>query len=138
MDNNGTYVKALVKASLSALFAIGVKSPEYVERFAVAFQNALEKNLASLPQPQEVVPPSVVPVPEVTGSPRTADDMKADISLIIENTMIQKALRESGITTIDQLITRGQQEDYATIKGIGDKSQQEIRAALDKYIDNKK
>lgn len=131
MDNS-QFIRALVKAALSALFAIGVKSPEYVERFSVAFQNALEKNL-TLIQPQTPVNPPVELAPNAPQSPTTNDNLKADISVLVENTMIQKALRAAGINTVEQLVMKGQQEDYAKIKGIGRKSADEITERLKKW-----
>lgn len=132
-QNTEQFFKAIVKAALSSLFAIGIKSPEYVDRFATAFQNALEKNLALLPQPQTPPEPLIKPVPEAPQSPTKPDDIKADIKTIIENTMIQKALRNAKINTIEELITKGQQEDYATIKGIKRKSADEITEKLKKW-----
>ena len=134
------FLKAVVKSALSALLSIGVKSPEYIERFSVAFQNALEKNLALLPQPsqtrpqpQDTIKPEVVPENNSIQAPTRADKSKEDISTIIKNPLLRKSLRNAGIDTIEQLIIYGQQNDYATIKGIKTKSVVIISEAIKKW-----
>ena len=126
------FIRAIVKAALSSLFTIGIKSPEYVERFSVAFQNALEKNLALL-QPQDTIKPEVVPENNIVQAPTTGDKKKEDISTIIKNPFLKKALRNAGIDTIEQLITFGQQSDYAKIKGVKAKSVVTILGAIKKW-----
>ena len=136
MDNtqkSQEFLRAIVKAALFSLFAIGVKSPEYVERFSVAFQNALEKNLALLPQPQDTIKPEVVSKKNSIPVPVRGDSSKEDISTIIKNPLLRKSLYNAGITTIEQLITRGQQADYKEIKGIKAKSVTKILEAIKKW-----
>ena len=127
------FFRAIVKAALSSLFSIGIKSPEYIERFSVAFQNALEKNLALLPQPQDTVKSTVVPEKNSVEAPVKADKSKEDISTIIKNPLLRKSLYNAGIQTIEQLIIYGQQSDYATIKGVKTKSVTIILEAIKKY-----
>lgn len=136
MDNTQKtqdFFRAIVKAALSSLFAIGIKSPEYVERFSVAFQNALEKNLTLLPQPQDTIKPEVVPENNSVQAPTTGDKIKEDISIIIKNPLLKKSLYDAGIRTIEQLITFGQQNDYAKIKGVKAKSVVTILGAIKKW-----
>lgn len=136
MDNTKRteeFIRAIVKAALSSLFTIGIKSPEYVERFSVAFQNALEKNLTLLPQPQDTIKPEVVPENNSVQAPTTGDKKKEDISTIIKNPFLKKALRNAGIDTIEQLITFGQQNDYTKIKGVKAKSVVTILGAIKKW-----
>ena len=115
-------VKAITKAALRALFSIGVKSPYYVDRFVVAFSEAIEEEWNKLP----VEPTEPVQQNQVTKE-------EDNLALIIENTMIQKALRKAGIDTIEKLITKGQQDDYVSIKGIGRKSADDITERIKKW-----
>lgn len=136
MDNtqkNQDFFRAIVKAALSSLFAIGIKSPEYIERFSIAFQNALEKNLALLPQPQEAIKPEVVAKNNSVEAPTSSDKSKEDISTIIKNPLLKKSLRNAGINTVDELIIKGQQSDYSTIKGVKAKSVTIILDAIKKW-----
>ena len=136
MDNTQKtqdFMKAIVKSALSALLAIGVKSPEYIERFSIAFQNALEKNLDLLKEPQDVLKPEVVPTNNSVQAPTSPNKGKEDISTIIENEFILKYLHVAGINTIDELIMKGQQVDYKTINGIGEKSASIILKAIKKW-----
>lgn len=41
-------MKAVYKSSLSALFAIGIKSPKYFDAFTAAFSEALDKEFDTL------------------------------------------------------------------------------------------
>ena len=135
MDNTQKtqdFFRAIVKAALSSLFTIGIKSPEYIERFSIAFQNALEKNI-SLLQPQEAIKPEVVPEKNSVEAPARGDKSKEDISIIIKNPLLKKSLRNAGIDTIEQLITFGQQNDYAKIKGVKAKSVTIILDAIKKW-----
>lgn len=132
-QNAQAFLKAVVKSALSSLFAIGIKSPEYIERFSVAFQNALEKNLALLPQPQEAIKPEVVPENNSVEAPIRVDKSKEDISTIIKNPLLKKSLRNAGINTVEELIIKGQQSDYTTIKGVKAKSVIIILDAIKKF-----
>ena len=132
-QNAQAFLKAVVKSALSSLFAIGIKSPEYIERFSVAFQNALEKNLALLPQPQEAIKPEVVPENNSVEAPIRVDKSKEDISTIIKNPLLKKSLRNAGINTVEELIIKGQQSDFATIKGVKAKSVTIILDAIKKF-----
>ena len=132
-QNAQAFLKAVVKSALSSLFAIGIKSPEYIERFSIAFQNALEKNLALLPQPQEAIKPEVVPENNSVEAPIRVDKSKEDISTIIKNPLLKKSLRNAGINTVEELIIKGQQSDYTTIKGVKAKSVIIILDAIKKF-----
>ena len=49
------WMKAVVKASLHALFDIGIKSPAVVDRFIISFTENFEKQMSLLNAPQEKV-----------------------------------------------------------------------------------
>lgn len=134
-EKGEAFMKAVVKASLYALFSIGVRSQVNIDRFVIAFTENLEKNLEIVgmrPQAQEPEVSEVEPIPEATVSTGTSDPKKDDLS-IIKSPLIKKALEKMGIDTMTKLITTMQQKDLTTIKGIGKKSVDEIRKAVTKW-----
>ena len=50
------FMKAVVKASLGALFAIGIKSPEIIDRFIISFTENFEKYMQTLQVPTQSQP----------------------------------------------------------------------------------
>lgn len=132
--NGAEFMKRIIKASLSALFAIGVTSSKNVDKFISHFSEELLKNYS---QPQNENSKPNEPAKIAPQSPTTNDNMKSDINVLIENTIVQKALYAAGITTIESLVFRMQQEDLVKIKGIGRKSADELRAAVNKWIQPK-
>lgn len=119
MDNNTTgeqILRTFVKASLRALFAIGVKSQTNIDTFVKVFSEEVTKEWEKLPSDVQVT-----------------DKPKEDISTIIRNTMIVRALKTAGIETVEQLVARGQQEPFTSIKGIKDKSANIILQAIKKW-----
>lgn len=143
IERGEAFMKAVVKASLYALFAIGVRSQANIDKFIVAFTESLEKNLeiaGITPAPkgvstvgQEVETPSG-PVTDVTESPVTSDLGEKDlIRVIIKNALTRKALNDAGIYTVNQLLTRMQKKDLIEIKGIAKKSAENIKEAVAKW-----
>ncbi len=149
MDISGeAIVKSVYKASLLALFAIGVKSPENVEKFTASFTQALDREflkIGLLPKPQESLkeqhqryagiktdpakwPPAPYDPPMEDVPPvKSLDDPLDKLQLI---TIIKVRLRKQGIDTIGQLMTRMQKEPLTAITGIKEKSATHILAAL--------
>ena len=96
-------LRTFVKASLRALFSIGVKSQTNIDTFVKVFSEEVTKEWDKLPLEKPVI------------ETKPAGD---DISTILHNPQIIKALKNAGIETIEQLITRGQKEPFTTIRGI--------------------
>lgn len=128
------FMKAVVKASLYALFSIGVRSQVNIDKFITAFTENLDKSFKDLgmikevpmvgsSSGQEAVPPS---------EPLT-DEQAPLISTIIENTMILKALKKEGITKVSDLILEMSKRDLTEIKGIGKKSMDIIRKEISEW-----
>ncbi len=163
IEKGEAFMKAVVKASLYALFAIGVRSQVNIDRFVIAFTESLEKNLetAGIVAPLKTVGPIMLPtkepdkdqgsvtvgvapqaqepkVSEVEPTPEVTESPvtsvpEKDDLSTIRNVVIRKALKKAGIDTMDKLITEMQQKDLTTIKGIGKKSVDEIREAVSKW-----
>ena len=123
-------MQAVFKASMQALFSIGVKSPEYVDKFTLNFSEALDREFLKIGlfQPQtEAQQDSAV-------GQAVSQDVGPDISSSIKDLKLQNFiihhLKKAGITTIEELMTRMQQEALTDIKGIKEKSAKQILEAL--------
>ena len=111
------FMRVVVKSALFALFAIGVKSTENIEKFIAAFEKALDRGLKSsgfTPEPPILVE-SVKPV---------------DLKLVITNNIMRSVLNKNGIHTVEDLITEMQKRDLTEIHGIGKRSVDVIRKAV--------
>src|SRR5258706_4066648 len=141
-------MQAVFKASMQALFAIGVRSSDNVDKFTLHFSNALDREflkIGLLPnqvdQLEAQADTSSRHVVEDTPEPNYSDideDKEFDESLatplgasgfttldygksiaMIEalelKPLVTYHLKKAGITTIDELMTRMQQEALTTI-----------------------
>ena len=120
-------MQAVFKASMQALFSIGVKSPEYVDKFTLNFSEALDREFLKIGlfQPHEAQQDSAV-------GQAVSQDAGPDISIdtLGLKPLINFHLKKAGITTIEELMTRMQQEALTDIKGIKEKSAKQILEAL--------
>lgn len=149
-------VKAVYKANFQALFAIGVKSPENIERFTQAFQTALDREFLKIglldsktfvqsPEVQEFSSQEITPVQineldEGTHSATVGNEIPTrttysplegqNIKLLKLKPLTIHRLAKVGVTTIEDLMTIMQQTPLTDIKGIKEKSAKEILAAL--------
>lgn len=149
-------MQAVFKASMQALFAIGVKSSDNVDKFTLHFSNALDKEflkIGLLPNQVDQIEAqdstsfgqddtALSPGPNInTGADEaTVGEVKKgyypDLTpvLAIENLKLKPLvayhLKKAGITTIDELMTRMQQVALTSIKGIKEKSAKQILEAL--------
>ena len=82
IERGQEFMKKVVKAALSALFAIGVKSPQNIDKFIEHFNEELMKNYPAEP----VVEPSktIEPAPNAPQSPTTASKEKVDIDVPVK------------------------------------------------------
>ena len=136
IERGQAFMKAVVKASLYGLFAIGVRSQANIDKFVVAFTENLDKNLQILgitPMVAEAKP--AVPTTKLEEAkpvePRFENPSKVEELHLMPKTL--EALRKAKITTVDQLITEMQKRDLKEIKGIDDKAVAEIREAVAKW-----
>ena len=126
------FMKAVVKASLWGLFAIGVRSQQNIDKFVVAFTENLNKSLERMglnksgwSKPDTIdQPESDVPIKPEEQSETT------DLSLTDLDPEIVKLLKSAGINTPDELTMEMQKRDLKEIKGIDDKSVDKIRKAV--------
>lgn len=115
-------IKSVYKAALQALFVIGVKSPEYVEKFSMAFSQALDKEfnkIGLLQPPEEDESPNTIVAYEV---PKRV----YDIDLLGLHHLIEKRLKDAGFMTIEGLMLYMQEQPLTSIKGVKEKSEKQI------------
>lgn len=143
------FMKAVTKASLNALFAIGVRSPENIDKFIIAFTENLDKSfidLGLLPtepvQPQIEKSEGIEATPKLAGSPTTQDNKPAGTNppkhlSIVKNLDISPRvitlLEAAGITSIEQLELEMGKRSLTEIEGIQEADQVAIREALKKW-----
>ncbi len=145
------FMRAIVKASLYGLFSIGVRSQANIDRFIVAFTTKVESELEKLgiTQPDNIsVPPQKTPTPDanptapvngthqpaVTTPPPSNPNLLANIKELKLHPFIIKSLELANINTIEQLMSEMQKRPLTEIKGIKEKSQEQIRVAIKNYI----
>lgn len=106
------FMRVVVKSALFALFAIGVRSTENIEKFVAAFEKALDRGLASSGfTPVEVKEP-------------------VNLKLVIKNNIMRSVLNKHGIHTVDDLMSEMGKRDLTELSGIGKKSIESIQKAL--------
>ena len=142
------FMKAVTKASLNALFAIGVRSPENIDKFIVAFTENLDKSfidlglLSSEPvQPQTEEKKEDEATPKLAGLPTTKDNQPAgtnppakSINKNLDITpRVITLLEAASITTIEQLELEMGKRSLTEIEGIQEVDQANIREALKKW-----
>ncbi len=111
------FMRVVVKSALFALFAIGVRSTENIEKFVAAFEKALDRGLESsgfIPQEAEV-------------------KISIDLKNVITNNIMRSVLNKNGIYTVDDLINEMQKRDLTTLHGIGTRSADVIGKALKQW-----
>ncbi len=132
-------IQAVYKASMQALFTIGVKSSDNIEKFTQAFSSAMDREFLKIGlfQPQEAQ--DSVPRAEGTPEPNLREagfvQLKYDkgtytIEALELKPLVTYHLKKAGITTIDELMTRMQQSALTEIKGIKEKSAKQILEGL--------
>ena len=134
-------IKAVYKASLTGLFAIGVRSPQYVNSFTLAFTEALDKEflkigLLSADSIQVQQKPLLVDKPQPEPESNTTLPNKSvedSIDALGLNALTQSYLLKAHITTISKLMESMQKDSLTAIKGIGKKSAHQILTALERW-----
>lgn len=139
MDISGEkIIKSVYKASLVALFSIGVTSPDNVEKFTASFTRALDKEFLKIGLlPHIGGTPRTEPYPttdteslnqeDVTKANKSLDDSLDKLQLL---NIVKVRLRKQGFETIGQLMTAMQKEPLTSITGIKEKSALQIIEAL--------
>lgn len=123
------FMKEVFKSSIIALFAIGVRSQENIDKFLAEFENALYQNLGKIGffaegRAEEIKEESLKEEPKEP----TQDLGKLNLNLVLVG-----VLKKAGITSIEKLLTEMQKRDLKEIKGVGDKSVEEIRKAVKEW-----
>lgn len=119
-------IKAVFKASLQALFAIGVKSPEYVDAFTLKFSDALDREFMKIGLTSEKSDETVQQVPP----PSIPHDTSVSIKVLSLQPFTMNSLKKNDIITIQDLMTIMQKDSLTTLKGIKEKSAKEILEKL--------
>ena len=112
------FMKVVVKSSLFALFTIGVKSPDNIEKFVAAFEKAMDRGLSAggfIPHPMNAQP------------------METDITFVVKSNLIRSVLQKHGILTGEALVEKLKTMDLTTLKGIGTRSVAVIRKDIDTW-----
>lgn len=128
-------LKAVFKASLIALFAIGVRSPGYVDKFTLAFSEALDKEflkigLISANEIQGNIARSDSPPFSSPGSLEKVKKTSDPINTLKLHHLTKSALTKQGINTVEELMDRMQKDPLTYIKGISSKRANEILNSL--------
>jgi hypothetical protein len=130
MDISGEQIiKSVYKASLVALFAIGVKSPDNVEKFTASFTQALDREflkIGLLPKPDTRIDSEPLLV-DSKGPVKSLDDPLDKLQLM---NIIKVRLKKVGITTVGELMTEMQKAPLTAITGVKEKSAIQIVTAL--------
>lgn len=134
IEQGSKIIKSVYKASIKALFAIGVKSPEYVDKFTLNFSQELDREFLKIglfEKPLEGTVELVAPDIVVTRStyPPLGDkngDIKQNVTALGLNPVIVSHLKRANILTIEELMTIMQKDSLTTIRGIAEKSAKEI------------
>ncbi len=145
IERGKNFMKTIVKASLKALFSIGVRSQTNVDKFIVVFTDTVEDELNKLgliPKPvvteKLIEPPKTISEPTQTTSPPPAPtkdpDLQADIKVLGLYPFLTKNLRIANINTVEQLIAEMQKRPLTEIKGIKEKAQAKITEAIKNYM----
>ena len=121
------FMRVVVKSALFALFAIGVRSTENIEKFVAAFEKALDRGLESSGFTPQVT--AQVTVEKPIEKPIKPVDLKE----VITSNIIRSVLNKNGIHTVDDLIKEMQKHNLTAIHGIGARSADVIGKALQKW-----
>ena len=134
-DKGQAVMKAVIKASLYGLFAIGVRSQANIDRFIVAFTNKFEEQMEALgiTQEKETIPNSTPLPPTNTPVPPAPPPLDADIKVLKLHPQMAGSLRKANINTVEQLVAEMQKRPLTEIKGIKERGQEMIREAVKKY-----
>lgn len=125
------FMRVVVKSALFALFAIGVKSTENIEKFVAAFEKALDRGLESsgftptIEKPQQTILP--------TSAKRYEVKKPVDLKEVITSNIMRSVLNKNDIHTVDDLIKEMQKHNLTAIHGIGARSADVIGKALQKW-----
>lgn len=155
MNNKGNpqfgeqFMKAVTKASLNALFAIGVRSEENINKFIIAFTENLDKSFIDLgivptepAQPQIEKSEGVEATPKLVESPTTKDTTKDDVTVakdkfglpLVKNLGIDirliDILEKTKIHSIEELELEMGKRSLTEIVGITEQDEKDIREAL--------
>lgn len=148
-------MQAVFKASMQALFAIGVKSSDNIDKFTLHFSNAIDKEFLKI----GLLPNQVDQIEAQAGSSVSGEvgvetleqpsgldlsreagfttlnygKTEAMIAILELPPLVTYNLKKAGIETIDELMTRMQQQALTDIKGIKEKSAKQILEKLATY-----
>ena len=126
------FMKQVTKAALSALFAIGVTSPQNIDKFIEHFSEELMKNYPDKTQTKT----DKVEEDSIGGNPTpiaSTPPQDSDINVIIKDEEILKILRAEGIDTLNQLSLTMQKKSLTEINGITGVVEDEIRESLKEW-----
>lgn len=129
-ERGAEIIQAVYKASLRALFAIGVKSPDYVESFSLHFTNALDREFLKIGLFQPNDAPKQTnsePSGPVEAPLKNLDEPIADLRLM---TVVRLRLQKAGIKTVGDLMNYMQKEPLTSIVGVKEKSAKHILEKL--------
>ena len=128
------FMKQVIKAALSALFAIGVTSSSNIDKFIEHFSEELMKNYPDVPS--ESITEAKVDTTTPQDASQDSKKEEVDVSTLVKNEEIVKILRAEGIDTINQLILTMNKKSLTEINGIDGVTEDSIREAMKEY--NKK
>ena len=130
-ENGEQFMKQVTKAALSALFAIGVTSPQNIDKFIEHFSEELMKNY---PSPDKTQPKTEKVEENSEGVSSTPSaPTPTDISVLVKDEEILKIFRAEGIDTIEQLSLTMQKKSLTEINGITGVIEDEIRESLKEW-----
>lgn len=128
IERGETFMKAVYKSVISALILLGVKSQENLERYTAYFAQELEKNLI-----KEGFITSELPLKKEEQTAKEPD-LNIDISTLKLSSFTFKWLREAGLDTVEKVVSEMQKRPLIELKGIGEKSEGQIREAIKNYM----
>lgn len=137
IEQGSKIIRAVYKASLKALFAIGVKSPDNVDKFSLHFSQELDKEFLKIGLFEKQSSEKIAGFAEVTHvePPRFKVDprLEESVKTLGLSPITVATLKRAKILTIEELMNIMQKDSLTSIRGIGDKTAKEILGAFAKW-----
>lgn len=157
IEKGQAIIKAVYKASLKALFAIGVKSPENVDKFSLHFSQELDKEFLKIGLFESPIGGTARENPYPSSYSEKIndgltiesigikyDDVKNIPTPKLKNTKVSvkalgltpltvATLKRAGILTVEELMDIMQKDSLTSIRGIAEKTAQEILQKFAKW-----
>ena len=124
-------INSVFKTAILALFRIGVRSPENIEKFYVAFKEEMDKEFLKIGLFQPHIQEEAQEIPVGSGqSSAPVKSISEPIEVLGLKPLIVYNLEKIGIITIEQLMEAMQKQSLTELKGIKEKSAKQILERL--------